>query len=94
MDEFTKIAACALEAKKQLENTKNELSENEDSGVLEFDKAVDNFISWLLDVGAIKYNEKTQEYEVTAQIPFKVMWILKLNGDWWLNLKDGIEEGK
>ena len=93
MDEMAKISACVIELKKLIKAIEGELSEQEDSGLLEFSKNVDNFFSWLENEGAIELNKDTQEYEVTAQIPFKVLWILYMNGNWWLNLKEGIKEG-
>lgn len=84
MDELTKIAACAIEIQKLLDKIKGELTAQEDRGLIEFGKKTDNFLSWLLDVGAIELNEKTKEYEVTAQVPYKVLWILHLNDAWWL----------
>jgi len=94
MDEMTKIVACSLEIINQYEKIKEELSEPMDSGVIEFVKNTNKFISWLIDVGAVVFNEKTQEYEVTAQIPFKVEWILFLNDSWWLNLEKGIQRNE
>ena len=91
---MTKIVACSLEIINQYEKIKEELSEPMDSGVIEFVKNTNKFISWLIDVGAVVFNEKTQEYEVTAQIPFKVEWILFLNDSWWLNLEKGIQRNE
>jgi hypothetical protein len=91
MDEMTKIVACSLEIITQYEKIKDELSEPMDSGVLEFVKNTNKFISELLDVGVIEFNEETKEYDITAQIPFKIEWILFLNDSWWLNLEKGIQ---
>ena len=87
MDEMTKIVACSLEIIKQYEKIKDELSEHMDSGVIEYVKNTNKFISWLLDMGAIDFNEETQEYDITAQIPFKVLWMLYLNENWWVKVE-------
>ena len=91
MDEMTKIVECIIEIDRQYSKIESDLSKVEDNGLIEFNKHLHEVMSWLLDVGAMEFNEETKEYEATAQIPFKIEWILYLNNTWWLNLEDGIK---